>query len=225
MADRLSVPPPLKEPPATETHGHRDLLTNLLLAANVLVFGWQMQLPAAAQARFERLYVLRPFHVFPQAPWQLLTYQFIHGGWIHLLTNLLVLHSIGPVIEEELGIARCLGLYLFSGAFGGAVQLVGAHLSPELFNRPVVGASAGICGLLAALCAIFAEDPVEVRLFYLIPLKMRAKFLLLAAALVSLAGAIFPFGNVAHLAHLGGLVGGLVGLNLFGRRLAGRAGG
>jgi membrane associated rhomboid family serine protease len=66
---------------------------------------------------------------------------------------------------------------------------------------------------LAAVCALYAEEKVDVKLFYVIPLRMRAKFLLLAVALVTMGGALFPFGNVAHLAHLGGLVGGLVALN------------
>jgi membrane associated rhomboid family serine protease len=145
--------------------------------------------------------------------WEFITYQFLHGGWLHLGFNLLFLHSLGPVLEDTIGAKRFTLLYLGSGAFGGAVHLMGALLSPRIFGHPVVGASAGLCGLLAALCAIYAEEPMELRLLFLIPVVMRAKFLLLGTALMSMAGTVLPFGNVAHLAHLGGLVGGLLCLN------------
>jgi membrane associated rhomboid family serine protease len=78
----------------------------------------------------------------------------------------------------------------------------------------VVGASASLCGLLSALCALYSEEEIEVRLLYVFPVVMRAKYLLLAVALISMGGTLLPLGNVAHFAHLGGLVGGLVCLNL-----------
>lgn len=145
--------------------------------------------------------------------WEFITYQFMHGGWMHLGFNLLFLHSLGPVLEDTIGAKRFTLLYLGSGAFGGAVHLMGALLSPRIFGHPVVGASAGLCGLLAAMCAIYAEEPMELRLLFLLPVVMRAKFLLLGTALMSMAGTVLPFGNVAHLAHLGGLIGGLLCLN------------
>jgi len=145
--------------------------------------------------------------------WEFITYQFMHGGWMHLGFNLLFLHSLGPVLEDTIGAKRFTLLYLGSGAFGGAVHLMGALLSPRIFGHPVVGASAGLCGPPSALCPIKAEAPVGLRLLFLFPVVMRAKFLLLGTALMSMAGTVLPFGNVAHLAHLGGLVGGLLCLN------------
>ena len=82
--------------------------------------------------------------------WEFITYQFLHGGWMHLGFNLLFLHSLGPVLEDTIGAKRFTLLYLGSGAFGGAVHLMGALLSPRIFGHPVVGASAGLCGLLVA---------------------------------------------------------------------------
>ena len=145
--------------------------------------------------------------------WEFITYQFMHGGWMHLGFNLVFLHSLGPVLEDTIGAKRFTLLYLGSGAFGGAVHLMGALLSPRIFGHPVVGASAGLCGLLSALCAIYAEEPMELRLLFLFPVVVRAKFLLLGTALMSMAGTVLPFGNIAHLAHLGGLIGGLLCLN------------
>jgi membrane associated rhomboid family serine protease len=189
-------------------------MTTAMVILNVFICVWEMQMPVRALARFEHLYALNPLTAVPHGLWQFVTYQFLHGSLWHIVANLMVLHSVGPVLEEELGEARWVGLYLFSGAFGGFIQWGGAHLAPGHFDQMVVGASASICGLLAALCAIYAEEPMEVRLFFILPIKMRAKFLLLSIAVLSLVGVIYPFGRVAHLAHLGGLVGGLVGLNL-----------
>ncbi len=188
-------------------------VTTTLIVLNVLVFLWEYRLPYFQKLSLLHQYALQLVTVQQGMWWQFLSYQFLHGGLLHLLFNLLFLHSIGPLLEQTLGARRYLGLYLVSGAFGGGLYVLVAWLSPGHFATPVVGASAGLCGILAAVCALYAEEKVDVKLFYVIPLRMRAKFLLLAVALVTMGGALFPFGNVAHLAHLGGLVGGLVALN------------
>ena len=188
-------------------------VTTTLIVLNVLVFLWEYRLPYFQKLSLLHQYALQLATVQQGMWWQFLSYQFLHGGLLHLLFNLLFLHSIGPLLEQTLGARRYLGLYLVSGAFGGVLHVLVAWLSPGHFATPVVGASAGLCGILAAVCALYAEEKVDVKLFYVIPLRMRAKFLLLAVALVTMGGALFPFGNVAHLAHLGGLVGGLVALN------------
>jgi membrane associated rhomboid family serine protease len=188
-------------------------VTTTLIVINVLVFLWEYRLPYLQKLSLLHQYGLLLSTVQQGMWWQFLSYQFLHGGLLHLLFNLLFLHSIGPLLEQTLGARRYLGLYLVSGAFGGGLHVLVAWLSPGHFATPVVGASAGLCGILAAVCALYAEEKVDVKLFYVIPLRMRAKFLLLAVALVTMGGALFPFGNVAHLAHLGGLVGGLVALN------------
>lgn len=187
-----------------------------LIVLNVLALAyWKLFLSEVGQARFLQHYALSLETVRHGAWWQFITYQFLHGSWIHLILNLLFLHSLGPVLEETLGKRRYLFLYLASGAFGGAVHLMGslaAHSDGS--EHPVVGASASLCGLLAALCALYSEEKMDVRLFFVIPLVVRAKFLLLIVALVSIGGIFLPFGNVAHFAHFGGLVGGLICLNL-----------
>jgi len=194
-----------------------------MLAICIVVYVWQFSLGAEDEQLAVLTYGFTPAYFFgPGAPAELaavpatltmFTSMFMHGGWMHLGFNLLFLHSLGPVLEDTIGAKRFTLLYLGSGAFGGAVHLMGALLSPRIFGHPVVGASAGLCGLLSALCAIYAEEPMELRLLFLLPVVMRAKFLLLGTALMSMAGTVLPFGNVAHLAHLGGLIGGLLCLN------------
>jgi hypothetical protein len=78
------------------------------------------------------------------------------------------------------------------------------------FALPVVGASAGASGLLAAFATLYPERPLMLLLFFIIPVNMRAKFLLLFGGLVTLFGLVVPTGNIAHAAHLGGLLTGIV---------------
>ncbi|MSU33646.1 MAG: rhomboid family intramembrane serine protease [Pedosphaera sp.] len=183
--------------------------TFALVALNLMVYIHEARLAPGAEYEFGRQFALSLAGVRAGAWWQFLTYQFLHGGFAHLILNILFLDSIGPVLETTLGRWRFLVLYLVSGALGGLVQLLGGALSQKYFGHPVVGASAGLCGLLAALGAIYAEDRIQARILFVIPVTLKAKYLLLAAGLISIGGVIFPLGNVAHLAHLGGLVGGL----------------
>lgn len=188
-------------------------ITTALIVINVLIFLWESSLGYFQRQSLIHHYALNLATVKQGMWWQFFSYQFLHGGLLHLLFNLLFLHSIGPLLELTLGARRYIALYLCSGVGGGALHILVASLSPDHFGSAVVGASAGLCGVLAAVCALYAEEKVNVKLFYVLPLRMRAKFLLLAVALVTMGGALFPFGNVAHLAHLGGLLGGLVALN------------
>lgn len=146
--------------------------------------------------------------------WQLITYQFLHGGWMHLLLNCWALYVFGQELEERLGRGRFLRLYLFSGVVGGLIQLLCALLAPKFFGAAVVGASAGVFGLIAAYAALFPERQLTLLIFFVLPINLRAKTLLFWGVIIALFGGLFPMDNVAHAAHLGGMLGGLVYLNL-----------
>lgn len=188
--------------------------TLMLIALNVLVFLVEPGTRDFLRGWFEQRYSLSVTGLKAGYWWQFLTFQFLHGNWLHLGTNLVLLHSMGPVLETTLGRRRYLLVYLASGVFGGLVQ-AGASLAwPSHFSHPVVGASAGLCGLLAALGYLYAEDRVKGLLFFVIPFQVKAKSMLLVAGMASMVGTVIPFGHVAHFAHLGGLVGGLLMLQL-----------
>lgn len=189
-----------------------------LLCLNAFVFLIEPGLREQGRQWFEMRYSLSLQGISAGSWWQLITYQFLHGNWVHLGANLVLLHSMGPILETTLGRRRFFGLYVGSGAIGGLVQLAGSALSPSTFGHPVVGASAGLCGLLAALGALYAEERVKGYLFFIIPFELKAKFLLLLAGVLSIFGSVFPFGNIAHLSHLGGLLGGLCCINLMAVR-------
>ena len=74
----------------------------------------------------------------------------------------------------------------------------------------MVGASAGAFGLVAAFATLYPERPLMLLLFFIIPVSMRAKFLLLFSALLTVFGIVFPTDNIAHAAHLGGMLTGIV---------------
>jgi membrane associated rhomboid family serine protease len=142
--------------------------------------------------------------------WQLLTYQFMHGGLLHLVLNCWMIYVFGREVEETLGRNSFLTLYFTSGVIGGLFQALAGVLLPNVFGAPVVGASAGASGLLAAFAMLYPERPLMLLLFFIIPVSMRAKFLLLFGALVTVLGLVFPMGNIAHAAHLGGMLTGVV---------------
>ena len=141
--------------------------------------------------------------------WQLLTYQFMHGGWLHLLLNCLAIYFFGRELEETLGRKSFLGLYFSSGVVGGLLQALAGVLLNGAFAAPVVGASAGAFGLVAAFAALYPERPLMLLLFFVIPMNMRAKFLLLFSAVLAVFGILFPADNIAHAAHLGGMLAGI----------------
>jgi membrane associated rhomboid family serine protease len=201
------APPPPEEDLPLERHA-----TRVLIALNLAFFAYEQWLYRVDPGRkrwFELHHALSLEGLRLGAWWQCLSFQFLHGGWIHLAMNLLLLHSLGPVMETTLGRGRFLLLYLVSGTVGGILHVAGAWMMPDSFGGPVVGASAGLCGLLAALGAYHAEERLRVLFFLIFPMEVRAKFILLVGILTSALGAVFAVGHIAHLAHLGGFIGGL----------------
>ncbi|HEY2084023.1 MAG TPA: rhomboid family intramembrane serine protease [Verrucomicrobiae bacterium] len=151
--------------------------------------------------------------------WQLLTYQFMHGGVPHLLLNCWALFVFGRGVEWAVGKTRFLILYFSGGIIGGLLQVLAAVLWPHYF-RPTeasVGASAGIFGVVASFAMLFPEQRLVMLLFYVIPINMRAKSFLWVVLVITALGISFPDSklalllgrNVAHFAHLGGILTGL----------------
>ena len=137
--------------------------------------------------------------------WQLLTFQFLHGGFPHLLVNSVVLWSFGRPLEEFLGKGAFLKLYLLSGLVGGLAQLLLGVVSSR-FSGPMVGASAGICGLVAAFALLSPQSTIY--LFFIIPFRA-VYFLPLVIAVTVLLLLVPSNDHVAHGAHLGGMLAGI----------------
>ncbi len=134
--------------------------------------------------------------------WQLLTYMFLHSTtdpW-HLIFNMLVLWMFGNEVERVLGTKRFLTLYFTAGIFAGICCCI---FTPW---TPIVGASGAIFAIEVAFAMYFPNSTV---IFYVFPMK--AKYLVMIFAGITIFNCVVPkSGNVAHFAHLGGLIYGFL---------------
>jgi len=162
------------------------------------------------------------YHYFGLSPntlshgwlWQLVTFNFLHaplgdGGFFHILFNCWAIWVFGHAVEESIGHRRLLALFLASGIGGGIVQALGAILLPSHFGSGAVGASGGVFGLIAAFAALFPTRQLTLLLFFILPVTITARFLLIFSGLITVFGILVPVGNIAQGAHLGGLLAGL----------------
>jgi membrane associated rhomboid family serine protease len=137
--------------------------------------------------------------------WELLTFQFMHAGLMHILFNSLAIFFFGRSVESALGGRNLLAIYFSSGIIGGLVQMLYALVFHQ--GDSVVGASAGAMGLVGAF-AILAWDEQFTMLLYFVPIKMRGKTLLWVSIAISLVLMAMPDNGVANAAHLGGILTG-----------------
>jgi membrane associated rhomboid family serine protease len=145
--------------------------------------------------------------------WQLLTFQFMHAGWMHIIFNSLAIYFFGRPVETALGRRHFLTLYLSSGVIGGLVQMLFAYWIPS-FDGPVVGASAGAYGLVAAFAILHWTERFTM-LIYFIPVNMTGKILLAVSLGLAFLGMLMPNSGIANAAHLGGILTGGFYVRLF----------
>ena len=136
--------------------------------------------------------------------WQIITFQFMHGNFSHILFNMLYMWMFGTELENLWGSRKFLIYYLTCGIGAGLTQL---FLSPifEGAVGPTVGASGGIYGLLMAYAVLFPRRPIYLYFFIPIPAMYLIGFLILIE--------LFSVGDLsltAHLAHIGGAFIGLI---------------
>jgi membrane associated rhomboid family serine protease len=141
--------------------------------------------------------------------WRFLTYQFLHGGFFHILFNMLAVFFFGPLVERHWGSRRFLAFYLLCGV-GGAVVATALGPLPNVLptNAILIGASGSVFGILVAAAVFFPRLEVQL-LFPPIPMTMRtlAMIFLGIAAFSVLAGSQNAGGEAAH---LGGALAGFV---------------
>lgn len=154
-------------------------------------------------------------------PYQLVTHMFMHGGFTHIFFNMYTFYFFGVALERVWGSKKFLVYYFVTG-LGAALlhngvqylevlhyEAVGDFMSLKILNMiPTVGASGAIYGLLLAYGMLFPND----RIMLLIPpIPLKAKyFVIIFGGLELLLGLSNPGGSIAHFAHLGGMLFGLV---------------
>ncbi|MFI5207224.1 MAG: rhomboid family intramembrane serine protease [Gemmatimonadales bacterium] len=142
-----------------------------------------------------------------QEPWTAVTYMFVHGGFTHLLFNMLGLWVFGPPLETRLGGRRFLTLYFISGLSGAALSTV----TPV----PIIGASGAIFGVTLGFAKFWPRQ--QLLIFGIIPIE--ARWMVLLFTIISLVGGVVPSigGGIAHFAHLGGFIGAWIYLEYLAR--------
>lgn len=220
---------PLHDDNPTET---TPIVTVTILAACVLVFLYQVSLPQALEESFIYQYGAIPAVVFGNASLppdlvalpalaSLLTSMFLHGGWMHLIGNMLYLWIFGNNIEDVMGHARFVVFYVTCGILAALSHA----LTDPGSTVPMVGASGAISGVLGAYLLLFPRAQVLV----LIPLGLFTRVMYVPAALVLglwfviqiLSGGMSlgrQGGGVAFFAHVGGFVAGMALIGVFKHR-------
>lgn len=195
-----------------------------LLIINVAIwFVFQVIVEGLLKIPFTNMLALYPGKVlFDFSFWQLFTYMFLHSLQVtHILFNMLMLWFFGAELEQRWGSRFFLIYYLFSG-FGAAViycvSIWGYALvtgSQQAMIIPVVGASGAVFGLMLAHGILFGERIVY--FFMLFPMKTRYFVMVMGfVQMASLMTSGVSGGEVAYLAHLGGLISGYVCLKFKG---------
>ena len=183
----------------------------LLILANVVVYVLTLLTGGTTGSRYNAPSVLLELGALmtgdPDYGWQLwrlVTYQFLHADFWHLFFNMYGVWLFGGMVEQRLGKTRTLTLYFFSGVLGGILFALANWTSPAV----CVGASGSLFGLMVAAAIAFPQARMLL-LIPPIPIKLWVMVVIYCAieVLYSLSGAR---GNVAHLAHLGGALGGLL---------------
>ncbi len=146
-------------------------------------------------------------------PYQLVTHMFAHSPTtlLHIIFNMYALWMFGVVLERVWGPRKFLIFYFVCGLAAGVAQMFAMDI-----NGSAVGASGAIMGLLAAFAYLFPDTK-----FYIIPFPfpIKAKFMVAIYAAIDLFGGLHPGGadNIAHFAHLGGMVMGFILVIIWGK--------
>ncbi len=175
-----------------------------LLIANGLVFALQQWSPRFLIINFALWPAGEPQSPF--APWQLLTYGFLHGNFNHILFNMFGLWMFGRDLERLMGPRRFLTYYIVCVVGAGIVQLIVAGMQGGLY--PTLGASGGVFGILLAYGMTYPDRTV---MLMFPPIPMKAKYFVLMYGLLELyLGVSGSSPGVANFAHLGGMLFGFI---------------
>ncbi len=148
-------------------------------------------------------------------PITLLTYQFLHGDWMHLLGNMLFLWVFGDNVEDALGHFKFLVFYLLCGVAAGLCQIA---IMPGA-EAPVIGASGAVAGIIGAYLVLHPKVKVWVLVMFRIPLRLSALWVLgFWIAFQIFMALTSGEAGVAWWAHIGGFIAGAILVVPFRRR-------
>ncbi|OPY66613.1 MAG: Rhomboid protease GluP [Syntrophorhabdaceae bacterium PtaU1.Bin034] len=218
---------PLKDNVPTRTF---PIITITLFVVNTLVFLWSLTLSEGSEQSLVYRYALIPKELlvsFTSKP-ELLPYNFLtiftsmflHGGFLHIIGNMMYLWVFGNNVEDSIGHFRFLVFYLVSGLVAALVQF---SFDPTS-HIPMIGASGAVSGVLGAYLLLFPKARVKTLIFifiFITTVEIPAMVLLTVWFFLQI---IFSHGQgVAWFAHIGGFVFGLLAIKIFALGRKGRA--
>jgi membrane associated rhomboid family serine protease len=199
----------------------RTIVTGTLIALNTIIFLYQNTLSTYRLNQF-----VTTWGIVPDDPHliTLLTSMFLHGGWLHLLGNMLFLWVFGRNIEDLIGSARFLAFYLLCGLVAGVVQV----LANPYARVPTIGASGAIAGVMGAYLIRFPRSQIDTLVLLIIfftRLTIPAPFYLILwfgmqflNGIESIGDRNYTGGGVAVFAHIGGFLAGMLLIRFFPSR-------
>ncbi len=183
-----------------------------LLAVNITVFVLRMLLgDGETRYAFDQLFGLVPRQALDRGYiWQFVTYMFLHQNFWHIFFNMFLLWMFGSEIDTQWGKRAFLRYYLFTGVGAGLVYvLLMPRIEPATAAIPLIGASGAGYGILTAYGLLYPER--RVLLWFLIPIKV--KWFVIGLGIFELLATRTP-SSVGHLAHLGGILFGVLYLKV-----------
>lgn len=210
----------------SQPSGTIPFITYLLIAANIVVFLFEVMLGDTALEQFFKSFGLVPLlflqNFGPYEVFTLFSCMFLHGGWMHLLSNMWALFIFGDNIEDKLGHFGYLWFYLACGVLAGLTQVFMSANS----TTPTIGASGAIAGVLGAYIVSFPTARVltAIPIFIIIrlievPAMVYLGFWFISqffTGFASIAKETGEEGGVAWWAHVGGFVAGAILVKLIG---------
>ena len=200
----------------------KPVMTGAIIALNVFVFIQELLYGDAFVARWSAIPALI---TSGQGLLTLITATFLHGGWMHIIGNMIFLWAFGPEIEDTMGRGRYLVFYLL----GGLVAMLAQVLTNPSSTIPNLGASGAIAAVMGAFIVTYPRDRIKAILFFFfffkttfIPASLLIGFWFIMQLINAGSVAHVQTGGVAYLAHIGGFLFGVVTARWFEdkRRLA-----
>ena len=210
------------------------VVTILIIFACVLVFTYEIMLPPGYREIFIRMFAVIPYEITtgtdipppdPLTPYgNLISYQYLHGSFFHILGNMLFLWVFGDNVEDRFGKVKYFLFYTFCGVIAALIQSI-VYPSSQI---PLIGASGAISGVLGAYAVLFprAQIVTLIFIFFFVDVVVLPALLWIAvwffiqflSALISVT--YLSMGGVAWYAHIGGFLTGVLVTKLFFKNTA-----
>ena len=205
------------------------VITILIIVACTLVFLYELFLPPTYREIFIRMFGVIPYEIFhgvdvpppdPLTPYgNLVSYQYLHGGLLHIFGNMLFLWVFGDNVEDRFGKFKFLIFYTLCGV---AAALIHSAVYPSL-NIPLIGASGAISGVLGAYAVLFPRAQILTLIFvffFVDVIVLPAALWIAVWFFIQFMSALFSInhlsiGGVAWFAHIGGFLTGVLLTKLF----------